>query len=61
MMPDTGAETPRISIVVSRAFPPVNSIADRASCSTTPVLTRAPIMMNSPAKNSSVSHSTLDR
>jgi hypothetical protein len=55
MMPETGAEMPRISITVSSAFPPVNSTADRASASTTPVFTRAPTMMNSPAKNSSVS------
>ena len=61
MMPDTGAETPRMSITVSSAFPPVTSVAARASWSMTPVLTRAPTMMNSPAKNSSVSHSTLDR
>ena len=32
MMPDTGAETPRISITVSSALPPVASVAARASC-----------------------------
>ena len=61
MMPDTGAEMPRISIVVSKPSPPVISVADRASCSTTPVFTRAPTMTNRPAKKSSVSHSTLPR
>ena len=61
MMPDTGAEIPRISIVVSKPLPPVISVAERASSSTTPVFTSAPTMTNSPAKNSSVSHSTLAR
>ncbi|CKT83792.1 Uncharacterised protein [Mycobacterium tuberculosis] len=60
-MPDTGAEMPRIKPTVSNSLPPVSSVAARASCSTTPVFTRAPTMTNSPAKNSRVSHSTLDR
>ena len=61
MTPDTGAEMPRISIAVSKPLPPVNSVAARASWSMTPVLTSAPTMTNKPAKNSSVSHSTLAR
>ena len=61
MMPDTGAETPRISIAVTSAFPPVASTAECAMPAMTPVFTSAPTMTNSPAKNSSVSHSTLDR
>ena len=47
--------------MVDSASPPVKSIADWAISPTTPVFTSAPTMMNSPAKNSSVSHSTLAR
>ena len=42
MMPDTGApDTPRISIVVDSASPPVISIADWAISPTTPVFTKS--------------------
>lgn len=50
-----------INKTVNSSLPPVSSIEARASLSTTPVFTSAPTMMNSPAKNSSVSHSTLAR
>ena len=40
MMPDTGTDTPRISIVVDSASPPVISIADWAISPTTPVFTK---------------------
>src|SRR6202047_2920341 len=59
MIPDTGTETPRIHITVSNGFPPVASVASRARWAITPVFASAPTMMNNPAKNSSVSHSTL--
>ena len=54
-------ETVRISIVAVHASPRAKWLATVANSLMTPVRTRAPTMTNSPAKNSSVSHSTLAR
>src|SRR5271163_72497 len=61
MKPDTSVEITRISMVVSRTLPPVNSAASLPNILITPVLNRPPTMMNRPTMNSRVSHSTLDR
>ncbi|TDV44245.1 hypothetical protein CLV71_114155 [Actinophytocola oryzae] len=61
MTPDSSANTNRTSTTAVSASPPVASAAIPARSPITPVFTSAPIITNSPAKNSSVSHSTLAR
>src|SRR5277367_15223 len=60
MNPDTNVDTTRISMVVTKTLPPVALTASSPRILMTPVLNRAPTMMNRPTMNSRVSHSTLD-
>jgi hypothetical protein len=61
MKPDTNVEITRINMVVSKMLSPTKSAAISPRYLMTPVLKRAPTMMNRPTMNSNVSHSTLDR
>src|SRR5690606_27013309 len=55
---ETTADPNSSPIVVSSGCPAVASTAALDTCSMTPVWTSAPTMTNSPAKNTSVGHST---
>ena len=57
-MADSTADPPSRVIVATPRLPPVNVDAAAAVRSMAPVSARPPTMMNSPAKNASVDHST---